>query len=66
MAGYRYWFPEKNVFTVWSAPNYCYTCGNEAAVLSFNENLERRIDVFDAALENSRAVPYKAIVPYFC
>ena len=65
MSGYRYWFPEKSVFTVWSAPNYCYSCGNEAAVLSFNEQLERRIDAFDAALDNSRAVPYKAIVPYF-
>ena len=65
MSGYRYWFPEKSVFTVWSAPNYCYSCGNEAAVLSFNEQLERRIDAFDASLDNSRAVPYKAIVPYF-
>lgn len=43
--GLRYMFPEKSLVTVWSAPNYCYRCGNKASVLSFNENLERFVIV---------------------
>lgn len=38
--------------TVWSAPNYCYRCGNMASVLEVGENGERFFNVFDASPDN--------------
>mmetsp|Transcript_13261 Transcript_13261/g.34767 ORF Transcript_13261/g.34767 Transcript_13261/m.34767 type:complete len:309 (-) Transcript_13261:156-1082(-) len=48
MDGYRLMFDEALV-TVWSAPNYCYRCGNVAAILELDENLQRSFKLFHAA-----------------
>lgn len=45
MEGYQYLF-NNQVLTIWSAPNYCYRCGNKAAVIELDENLNRTIKVF--------------------
>mmetsp|Transcript_18007 Transcript_18007/g.25234 ORF Transcript_18007/g.25234 Transcript_18007/m.25234 type:complete len:104 (-) Transcript_18007:442-753(-) len=61
--GYNYMFTDKSLITVWSAPNYCYRCGNIASILEFDENLDRQIKIFKPAQnrpvsENHLAVQY--------
>ena len=38
MEGYN-WAHDHNVVTVFSAPNYCYRCGNQAAIMQVDEQL---------------------------
>lgn len=65
MEGYKWMFDEQLV-TVWSAPNYCYRCGNVAAILELDENLQKNFKVFEAAPQEERGVPAKKAAPdYF-
>jgi len=48
MEGYN-WGHEKNVVTIFSAPNYCYRCGNQAAIMEIDEHLEYTFLQFDPA-----------------
>jgi len=36
--GYN-WSHEHNVVTIFSAPNYCYRCGNQAALCELDDTL---------------------------
>ena len=65
MEGYKMMFGEKLV-TIWSAPNYCYRCGNSASILKLDENLNKEPIYFNAASVDDRRVPAKMPVPdYF-
>lgn len=48
MEGYKTQFNDTLV-TIWSAPNYCYRCGNVAAILEVDENLAKVYKIFEAA-----------------
>ena len=53
MEGYKWHFNE-TVLTVWSAPNYCYRCGNVAAILELDEHLGRSFTIFEAVPQEAR------------
>ena len=46
MKGYN-WSHEKLVCTLFSAPNYCYRCGNQAGIMEVDENFKYNIQQFD-------------------
>ncbi|KAJ3546490.1 hypothetical protein NMY22_g2038 [Coprinellus aureogranulatus] len=56
MEGYTTLF-DKHLSTVWSAPNYCYRCGNQASVLEVGPGNSMHFNVFDAAPENEKDGP---------
>jgi len=65
MEGYKYMF-ENALVTVWSAPNYCYRCGNVAAILELDEHRIQNFKIFEAAPQEARGIPAKRPSPdYF-
>ena len=48
MNGYN-WCHNRHVCTIFSAPNYCYRCGNEAAIMEVDEYLRYTFLQFDPA-----------------
>ena len=62
--GIKYMFDEKLV-TVWSAPNYCYRCGNVASILRFETSKQRQASIFNAVPETDRVIPQQNTTPYF-
>eukprot|EP00005_Dracoamoeba_jomungandri_P001601 CAMPEP_0174250766 /NCGR_PEP_ID=MMETSP0439-20130205/834_1 /TAXON_ID=0 /ORGANISM="Stereomyxa ramosa, Strain Chinc5" /LENGTH=303 /DNA_ID=CAMNT_0015330921 /DNA_START=94 /DNA_END=1002 /DNA_ORIENTATION=+ len=62
--GYKFMFDKKNLVTVWSAPNYCYRCGNVASILELGTNLEQNFKIFQAVPDTDRVIPPRTTMPY--
>lgn len=45
---------DNQLVTVWSAPNYCYRCGNSASIMQVKEDGTTDFKVYMAAEENER------------
>eukprot|EP01126_Amoeba_proteus_P054397 TRINITY_DN6692_c0_g1_i10.p1 TRINITY_DN6692_c0_g1~~TRINITY_DN6692_c0_g1_i10.p1 ORF type:complete len:361 (+),score=66.55 TRINITY_DN6692_c0_g1_i10:76-1083(+) len=55
--GYQYMFKDNTLVTVWSAPNYCYRCGNVASIMLLDENLKPEFKIFRAVPDSERVFP---------
>ncbi|SDA02355.1 BZ3501_MvSof-1269-A2-R1_Chr12-3g03557 [Microbotryum saponariae] len=62
--GYKFMFaPENNLVTVWSAPNYCYRCGNVASVMQVREGAVVDRDsfkIFEAVPNQDKSIPNRS------
>uniref|UniRef100_A0A915EM83 Serine/threonine specific protein phosphatases domain-containing protein n=1 Tax=Ditylenchus dipsaci TaxID=166011 RepID=A0A915EM83_9BILA len=54
--GFKYIFDEI-LCTVWSAPNYCYRCGNIASVLKIKPDGQREVELFNEVSDSDREKP---------
>lgn len=50
--GYQVFWNGK-VNTIWSAPNYCYRCGNKASIMEVYNAEDYRFNLFDASPESN-------------
>ena len=48
LQGYQ-WAHNKGIVTIFSAPNYCYRCGNQAAIMEISEHMSYTFLPFDPA-----------------
>lgn len=56
MEGYSVLYDDR-LSTVWSAPNYCYRCGNLASILEVAPGGQKTFLTFSEAPENERDGP---------
>jgi serine/threonine-protein phosphatase 6 catalytic subunit len=57
---------EGMLVTVWSAPNYCYRCGNVASIMTISEDGKREFTIFnETEKSNKLSIPIRSTVPYF-
>lgn len=64
MEGYN-WCHNKSVVTIFSAPNYCYRCGNQAAIMELDEHLESIFLQFDPAPKERVQLAKQLVPDYF-
>jgi len=64
MEGYN-WSHSRNVVTVFSAPNYCYRCGNQAAIMELDDALNYTFLQFDPAPRSDEPKQIRKTPEYF-
>mmetsp|Transcript_59489 Transcript_59489/g.160317 ORF Transcript_59489/g.160317 Transcript_59489/m.160317 type:complete len:116 (+) Transcript_59489:2-349(+) len=64
MEGYS-WGHDRNTVTIFSAPNYCYRCGNVASILDVDERGHREFRIFKEVPASAAATQPRQLVPYF-
>ena len=64
MDGYN-WAHNKNTVTIFSAPNYCYRCGNEAALMEVDDKLAYRFQQFEYAPREGEPVVTRRSPDYY-
>ncbi|GMS91847.1 hypothetical protein PENTCL1PPCAC_14022 [Pristionchus entomophagus] len=64
MEGYN-WMHDQNVVTVFSAPNYCYRSGNQAAMVELDDEMKSTFIQFDAAPRSGEINVTKRTPDYF-
>jgi serine/threonine-protein phosphatase 2A catalytic subunit len=60
------WSQERNVVTIFSAPNYCYRCGNQAAILEVDDALKYTFLQFDPAPRAGEPLVSRRPPDYVC
>ncbi|KAM3727393.1 Serine/threonine-protein phosphatase 2A catalytic subunit [Dirofilaria immitis] len=64
MEGYN-WSHDRNVVTVFSAPNYCYRCANQAAMVELDDELRYSFLQFDPAPRKTETNVVRQTPDYF-
>ena len=64
MDGYN-WSHNMNVVTIFSAPNYCYRCANQAAIMEVDEYMNKAFLQFDPAPRRGETLVTKRAPEYF-
>ena len=64
MEGYN-WCHEHHVVTIFSAPNYCYRCGNQAAIMEMDDSLRYSFIQFDPAPRRGEPLISRRTPDYF-
>jgi serine/threonine-protein phosphatase 2A catalytic subunit len=63
-AGFN-WSHDKQCCTIFSAPNYIYRCGNQAAIMELDEKLNEKFIQFDHAPKRGEPKPELRTFDYF-
>jgi len=64
MEGFN-WSHVGNVVTIFSAPNYCYRCGNRAAIMEVDDNNNCAFTPFDPAPRSENSTQTKKVTPEY-